>query len=59
MQNLAFIPLRQSMSDEAKSAPTQMAKHEHKQETDGIADALIDLGEEVDNEEWKWFWKMT
>ena len=53
MQNLAFIPLRKSMADEAKSAqiPTQMAKHEH--ETDGIADALIDLGEEVDNEEWE------
>lgn len=53
MQNLAFIPLRQSMSDEAKSAPTQMAKHDHKHETDGIADALIDLGEEIDNEEWE------
>ncbi len=53
MQNLAFIPLRQSMSDEAKSAPTQMAKHDHTHETDGIADALIDLGEEVDNEEWE------
>ena len=52
MQNLAFIPLRQSMSDEAKSAPTQMAKHDHEHATDGIADALIDLGEEVDNEEW-------
>ena len=51
MQNLAFIPLRQSMSDEAKSAQMQMAKHNHKHETDGIADALIDLGEEVDNEE--------
>ena len=53
MQNLAFIPLRQSMSDEAKSAPTQMAKHDHEHATDGIADALIDLGEEVDNEEWE------
>ena len=53
MQNLAFTPLRQSMSDEAKSAPTQMAKHDHKHETDGIADALIDLGEEIDNEEWE------
>ncbi len=53
MQNLAFTPLRQSMSDEAKSAPTQMAKHDHKHETDGIADTLINLGEEVDNEEWE------
>jgi len=53
MQNLAFIPLRQSMSDEAKSAQMQMAKHDHKHETDGIADALIDLGEEIDNEEWE------
>lgn len=53
MQNLAFIPLRQSMSDEAKSAQMQMAKHDHKHETDGIADALIELGEEVDNEEWE------
>ena len=53
MQNLAFVPLRQSMSDEAKSAPTQMGKHDHKHETDGIADGLIDLGEEIDNEEWE------
>ena len=53
MQNLAFIPLRQSMPDEAKSAQTQLAKHDHKHETDGIADALIELGEEVDNEEWE------
>ena len=53
MQNLAFIPLRQSMSDEAKSAQTQLSKHEHTHETDGIADALIDLGEEVDSEEWE------
>lgn len=53
MQGLEFIPLRQSMSDEAKSAPTQMAKHDHEHATDGIADALIDLGEEVDNEEWE------
>lgn len=53
MQNLAFMPLRQSMSDEAKSAPTQMGKHDHKHETDGIADALIDLGEEINNEEWE------
>ena len=53
MQNLAFIPLRQSMSDEAKSAQTQLSKHEHTHETDGIADALIELGEEVDNEEWE------
>jgi hypothetical protein len=53
MQNLAFVPLRQSMTDEAKSAQMQMAKHNHKHETDGIADALIDLGEEVDNEEWE------
>ena len=53
MQNLAFIPLRQSMSDEAKSAQMQMAKHDHKHETDGLADALIDLGEEVDDEEWE------
>lgn len=53
MQNLAFIPLRQSMSDEAKSAQMQMAKHDHEHATDGIADALIDLGEEIDNEEWE------
>lgn len=53
MQNLAFIPLRQSMSDEAKSAQTQLSKHEHTHETDGIADALIELGEEIDNEEWE------
>lgn len=53
MQNLAFIPLRQSMSDEAKSAPVQMGKHDHKHETDGIADALIDLGEEIDDDEWE------
>ena len=31
----------------------ELAKHNHKHETDGIADALIDLGEEVDNEEWE------
>ena len=53
MQGLSFIPLRQSMSDEAKSAQTQMSKHDHKHETDGIADALIELGEEIDNEEWE------
>lgn len=53
MQNLAFIPLRQSMSDEAKSAQTQLAKHDHKHETDGIADTLINLGEDIDNEEWE------
>ena len=53
MQNLAFIPLRQSMSDEAKSAQMQMKKDDHTHETDGIADALINLGEEVDNEEWE------
>lgn len=53
MQGLAFIPLRQSMSDEAKSAQMQMAKHDHEHATDGIADALIDLGEEIDNEEWE------
>lgn len=53
MQGLAFIPLRQSMSDEAKSEPTQMAKHDHEHATDGIADALIDLGEEIDDEEWE------
>ena len=47
MQGLAFIPLGQSMSDEAKSAQMQMAKHDHKHETDGIADALIDLGTSV------------
>ena len=44
LQNLAFTPLRQSMSDEAKSAQMQMKKDEHKHETDGIADALIELG---------------
>ena len=53
MQGLVFIPLRQSMSDEAKSTAMQMAKHDHKHATDGIADALIDLGEEVDSEEWE------
>lgn len=53
MQGLAFIPLRQSMSDEAKSAQMQMAKHDHEHATDGIADALIELGEEVDDEEWE------
>ena len=41
------------MSDEAKSTQTQLSKHEHKHETDGIADALIELGEEVDSEEWE------
>ena len=51
LQNLAFTPLRQSMSDEAKSAQMQMKKDEHKHETDGIADALTELGEKIDSQD--------
>ena len=55
LTGLQFIQLRQSQQDQAQSGqttqPTQMAKHTH--ETDGIADGLIELGEEVDEEEWE------
>lgn len=55
LTGLQFIPLRQSQSTEAQSGQNniamQMSKHKH--ETDGIADALIELGEEIDAEEWE------
>ena len=40
-------------SAEAIAMSKEKKKHDHKHETDGIADALINLGEEVDNEEWE------
>ena len=40
-------------SAEAIAMSKEKKKHNHKHETDGIADDLIDLGEEVDNEEWE------
>ena len=40
-------------SAEAIAMSKEKKKHDHKHETDGIADALIDLGEEIDDEEWE------
>jgi hypothetical protein len=53
---LEFIPLRQSMNDEAESGadtqqpePVQMKAHTPKD----VAEYLIGLGEEIDEEEWE------
>jgi hypothetical protein len=53
-----FIPLREAKKDEAQSGediqPMQMAKTcNHGKEIDSIADALIGLGEDVDDNEWE------
>jgi hypothetical protein len=52
-----FIPLRQAKKDEAQSGsdePTQMSQTcNHDKEIDNIADALIGLGEDVDENEWE------
>lgn len=52
LTGLQFVQLRQSKQDEAQSNQTQtltLSKHE----TDGVADALIELGEEIDEAEWE------
>jgi hypothetical protein len=52
-----FVPLREAKQDEAKSGADetiQMSKTcNHDNEINSIADALIDLGEEIDEEEWE------
>jgi hypothetical protein len=54
-EEISFIPLRQSMNDEAQSGaaatePIQMSAHNH---TDHIADYLIGMGEDIDENEWE------
>jgi len=55
-EELSFIPLRQSMNDEAQSGdavtePIQMSVQNN--HTDHIADYLIGMGEDVNEEEWE------
>lgn len=51
LQGLEIIPLRKSMTDEAQGGQTTLAMK--KDPVDLVADALIDLGEVVDAEEWE------
>ena len=58
IQMLQFDPsvakaLFSGNSADAIAMSKEKKKHNHTHETDGIADALIDLGEEVDIEEWE------
>jgi hypothetical protein len=53
-----FVPLREAKKDEAQSGediqPIEMAKTcNHDKEINSIADALIGLGEDVDDNEWE------
>jgi hypothetical protein len=51
LQGLEIIPLRKSMTDEAQKGQTTLSLK--KEPVDLVADALIDLGEVVDAEEWE------
>jgi hypothetical protein len=52
-----FVPLREAKQDEAKSGADETVQMSqtcnHDNEINSIADALIDLGEEIDEEEWE------
>ena len=50
IKGIEFIPLRESMTDEAQSGQTKLTLK--KEPVDLVADALINLGEEIDENEW-------
>jgi hypothetical protein len=51
LQGLEFIPLRKSMTDEAQKGQTTL--NLKKEPVDLIADELVNLGEDVNGEEWE------